>query len=87
MKMNDEGEPHAVLAIKTRKLVVINDAFIDERVNRNHMKKWGVRSVLVVPLIAKSEVIGVLFFNFYKSIFTFDDIHVDLQAETASYGS
>jgi PAS domain S-box-containing protein len=83
-EMSDEEEPHAVLAIKTRKPVAINDAFNDERVNRNHMKKWGIRSVLVVPLVTKSKVIGVLFFNYRKSTFEFDDIHVDFATQLAS---
>lgn len=39
------------------------------------MKKWGVRSVLVVPLVTKIEVIGVLFCNFHESVFTFADYH------------
>ena len=83
-EVNDEEKPHAVLAIKTRKPVAINDAFNDERVNRNHMKKRGIRSVLVVPLITKDEVIGVIFFNFYKSIFAFDDVHIDFATRLAS---
>jgi PAS domain S-box-containing protein len=83
-EMNDEEELYAVLAVKTRKPVVINDAFNDERVNRNHMEKWGIRSVLVVPLIIRDEVIGVIFFNCYKSIFAFDDIHVDFATRLAS---
>ncbi len=83
-EMNDEEEPHAVLAVKTRKPVAINDAFNDERVNRNHMKKWGIRSVLVVPLITRNEVIGVLFFNCQKSTFEFDDVHVDFATQLAS---
>ena len=83
-EMNDEEELHAVLAIKTRKPVVINDVLNDERVNRNHMKKWGIRSVLVVPLITKNEVIGVIFFNCHKSIFAFDNIHVDFATRLGS---
>ena len=84
MEMSDEEEPHAVLAVKTRKPVAINDAFNDERVNRNHMKKWGIRSVLVVPLITRNRVIGVLFFNYQKSTFEFDDVHVDFATQLAS---
>ncbi len=83
-EMNDEEEPHALLAIKTRKPVAINNAFNDERVNRNHMKKWGIRSVLVVPLVAKDEVIGVIFFNCYKSVSEFGDIQVDFATRLAS---
>jgi PAS domain S-box-containing protein len=83
-EMNDEEEPHAVLAIKIRKPVVINDAFNDERVNRNHMKKRGVRSVLVVPLIIRDKGVGVLFFNYHRSIFTFDDNDLDFASQLAS---
>jgi PAS domain S-box-containing protein len=83
-RMNDEEEQHAVLAIKTRKPITINDAFNDERANRNHMKKWGVRSVLVVPLINRDEVIGVIFFNYQRSNFAFNDSHIYFAAQLAS---
>jgi PAS domain S-box-containing protein len=82
--MNDEEETHAVLAIKTKKPVAINDAFNDERVNRNHMRKWNIRSVLVVPLITRDEVIGVIFFNFHKSTFAFSDVHISFGTQLAS---
>jgi GAF domain-containing protein len=77
--MNDDEEPHAFLVIETKKPVAINDAFNDERVNRNHMNKWGVRSVLVIPLIIKDEVTGVIFFNYQRSNFAFDDTTLILQ--------
>jgi PAS domain S-box-containing protein len=83
-EISDEEEPHAVLAVKTRKPVAINDAFNDERVNRNQMKKWGIRSVLVVPLITRNKIIGALFFNYQKSTFEFDDVHVDFANQLAS---
>ncbi|MGB9939437.1 GAF domain-containing protein [Methanosarcina sp.] len=83
-EMDDVEEPHAVLAIKTKKPVAINDAFNDERVNRNHMKKWGVRSVLVVPLIIRDKVIGVLFFNYHRSTFAFDDNDLYFASQLAS---
>ena len=65
-RMNDKEEPHAVLAIRTKKTIVIDDAYSDKRVNRAHMKKGGVRSVMVVPVVAADEAIGVLFFNSLK---------------------
>jgi PAS domain S-box-containing protein len=83
-EMNDDEKQHAVLAIRTKKPVAINDAFNDERVNCNHMKKWGVRSVLVVPLITRDKVVGVIFFNYHKSTFAFDDIYIDFATQLAS---
>jgi PAS domain S-box-containing protein len=65
-RMNDDEERHAVLAIKAKQPVVVNDAYNDDRLNREHMKKWGVRSVLVVPLVIGDEAIGVVFFNYQR---------------------
>jgi PAS domain S-box-containing protein len=76
-RMNDEEDPHAVLAVKTKKTIAIQDAFHDERVNRGHMKKWGIRSVMVVPLVADNEAVGVLFFNYHKEVFSFQEAHLD----------
>ncbi|MBM4028460.1 MAG: response regulator [Planctomycetes bacterium] len=83
-RMDDRQEPHAVLAIRTKEPVVINDAFTDERVNREHMKKWGVRAVLVVPLVVEDQAIGVLFFNQHKPDAPFGDAHVDFAHQLAS---
>lgn len=82
--MDDRQEPHAVLAIKTKKPVVINDAFTDGRVNCEHMKKWGVHSVLVVPMVTEDEVIGVLFFNQHKPGVPFQECHTDFADHLAS---
>ena len=40
-RMDDRQEPHAVLAIETRKPVVIDDSFTDERVNRAAHEEMG----------------------------------------------
>ena len=86
-RMDDRQEPHAALAIETKKPVVIDDAFTDERVNRAHMKKWGVRSVLVVPLVTQDEVVGVLSFNRHQAGAPFTESHVDFASQLASFVS
>jgi PAS domain S-box-containing protein len=80
---SDAEEPHALLAITTKMPVAITDAFEDERVNREHMKRCGVRSVLVVPLIVRDEGVGVIFFNYMQSAFTFHHRHVDFAVRLA----
>jgi PAS domain S-box-containing protein len=75
--MVDEEEPHAVLSIKTKQPVIINDAFNDERVNREHMQKYNVRSVMVIPLTIKEKVIGVLFLNYHSAPVTFTNVQID----------
>jgi PAS domain S-box-containing protein len=83
-QMDGRREPHVVLAIQTKKPVVINDAFTDARVNCPHMKKWGVHAVLVVPLVMEDEVIGVLSFNRHKPGVPFRKSHADFAGQLAS---
>ncbi len=82
-EMDEAEEPHAVLAIRTGKPVVIQDAFNDERVNQEHMKRWGIRSVLVVPVLAEDIAFGVLFFNFSR-VFALGDAHMEFGVSLAS---
>jgi PAS domain S-box-containing protein len=83
-EMVDEEEPLAALALKTKRPVVIEDAHNDERVNQEHIKKYGVRSVLVGPILAGDNPIGVIFFNYDKSPNTFSPIQVDFCIKLAS---
>ncbi len=82
--MDDRQERHAVLAIQTGQPVAIDDAYHDPRVNRNHMRKWGVRSGLVIPLHMKEQVIGVIFFNFHQKVFGFQQAHLDFGVKLAA---
>ena len=66
-RMVDEEEPHAVLAIREQQPVAISDAWNDPRVNREHMRKWNIRAVLVVPLVVRGVVTGVVFFNHHRA--------------------
>jgi len=83
-RMNDDEELHAQLAIKEKNPVVITDAFNDERVNRQHMQKWDIRSVMVAPLLVKGEAIGALFFNSHKTPFNFLKVHEDFASKLAA---
>lgn len=82
--MDDHQESHAVLAINTKKIVAIDDAFHDQRVNGEHMRKWQIRSVMVVPIISEGRSIGVIFFNYHRDIFHFNDFHIDFGNKLAT---
>ena len=62
----DEELPHAVLAAATREPVAISNAYDDDRVNPEVMRRYEIRSVLVVPLVSRGECIGSLYFNFHS---------------------
>ncbi len=82
-QFTDEELPHAALTAKTKKMVVINDIDHDERVNKEKMKEYGIRSVVVVPLIVKDEVIGDLFFNHLSEPVIFSNIQIDFANKLA----
>jgi PAS domain S-box-containing protein len=82
--MSDAEEPHAALAIRTRKAVAIEDASSDSRVNREHMRKWGVRSVMVVPLIIKDDPIGVMFLNYHQKAAVFGSAELNFAERLSS---
>lgn len=83
-RMRDREEPHARLAVETRVPVAIDDAFNDPRVNRRHMRRWRVRSVLVVPLVAGGDAIGVIFFNYHRTAVAFEASHVDFATKLSA---
>ena len=84
MQMNDEEERHAVLAVQTKLPVAVNDAFHDERFDRDHFQKWGIRSVLVVPLITHDEAKGVIFFNYQQSPNIFANYQIDFAVKLSA---
>jgi PAS domain S-box-containing protein len=83
-RIDDSEEPHAVPSVKARKPIFIDDAENDERVNGNLMKRWGVRSVAVVPLIDRDQTVGVITLNYHDQIFAFRDHHKDFADKLAS---
>ncbi len=77
LEMDNDEEPHTMLAVNSKKIITINDTFNDKRVNRKHIKKWGIRSVMVIPLFDLESAIGVIFFNYHKNIYSFTEADID----------
>lgn len=85
--MDDEEERHAVLALRTRQAVVVEDAWNDDRACRDHMRKHNIRSVLVVPLIVRDMPLGVIFFNYHTAPRRFSEAQVDFAGQLAATAS
>jgi PAS domain S-box-containing protein len=83
-QMDDDGERHAMLALRTRQPVAVGDALVDERVNRDHMRRHNIRAVLVAPLIVRDEPFGALFFNYHSRPQLFSDAQIQFAAQLAS---
>jgi PAS domain S-box-containing protein len=75
--LTDEEAPHATRAARIKKPVVINDAFNDPMVNREIMKKYNIRSVITVPLIAGGVTVGILFLNYHSAPIPFSEAQID----------
>lgn len=81
---SDEDLPHASLAMVTKKPVAINDAFNDNRTNMEFMRTYGIRSVLVLPLMEKEKVVGTLFFNYHSEQVSFEEAEIDYAEKVAA---
>lgn len=51
-----------------REVLVVNDACNDRRINREVMERFGVRSILIVPMVVREEVIGYIAFSYHSII-------------------
>jgi hypothetical protein len=87
IEMVDEEERHAVLASQTKTPIAIDDAFNDERVNREHMKSFGIRSVLAVPISVREETLGVAFFNHTSTKHKFTDSEISFAVKVGTIAS
>jgi GAF domain-containing protein len=79
--LTDKEAPHAALAAKLKKPVVINDAYNDPGVNLEIMKRYSIRSVITVPLIARGTTIGILFLNYHTAPVAFTEAQIDFASK------
>src|SRR5262249_38534624 len=54
------GSKAALGALTSRRTLVIQDATSDERVNGDLARRWGIRSAILVPLLAHGRMEGLL---------------------------
>lgn len=85
--MDDEEARHALLAVQTGEPVPVSDAFADERFDRDHMRRYDIRSVLAVPLMAGGRPLGVLLLNYHSGVHEFTDAEMNFARQLASIGS
>lgn len=83
-RFTDDGAKGAILAARTGRPMVSNDAYNDPRLNRDVMEKYQIRSMLVVSLAARDEVIGALYFSNHSSPVRFTDAQVDFAAKLSA---
>ncbi len=85
--IGDQEDPHALLALDNREPVAIEDAWTDRRVNAEHMRKYNVRAVLVVPLYVRKRPLGAAFFNCHRGARPFSEAEVHFARQLAASAS
>ena len=76
-RFSDAEVPFAAMAAATQGPVVVDDAFDDPRVDPEVQQAYGVRSVMVTPLIVQEDVLGLLFFNYHSELHRFTEQEVE----------
>jgi len=77
----DKEVKNIVIATRTKKPVVINDAYSDERINRELVEQYNIKSLLAIPLIVRDEVVGALSFNYHSTPVSFTQAQVDFASK------
>lgn len=82
--LKDVESPEMTVALLSKLPVVISDAMTDERVDRAVMERLGIKSLIVLPLVVRDEVMGVLAFYYHTSPATFSEDEIDFAHKLAS---
>jgi serine phosphatase RsbU (regulator of sigma subunit) len=82
--VRSDEEPFMMAAVAQRRPVAIDDCETDPRCIPSVQRRFGVCSVLCLPLIARDEVLGVLFFNHHRAAVKFTGQKVDFAGKLAA---
>jgi PAS domain S-box-containing protein len=77
-----EAEVNSLRILRsTRAPLVLAHAEDDPRLNQQALRQWGIRSLLMIPLLAREEVIGALAFAYIRSVHEFTAPQLDFAAK------
>ncbi len=75
--------PFMMTAVEERRPVAIDDCEHDPRCIPEVQHRFGVRSVMCLPLLGRDEPLGVIFFNHHRAAVPFDGPTVDFAGKLA----
>ena len=79
-----EEAPFMIAAVEQRRPIAIDDCETDPRCIPEVQRRFGVRSVLCLPLIVREEVLGVIFFNHHEAAVAFPPAIVEFAGKLAA---
>ncbi len=77
MRFSDLELKAATKAIKTREIIVVQDAVNDPELNSKIVDKFKVRSMMIAPLFVKDEIIGNLYYIYRTDNVEFEPAQID----------
>jgi PAS domain S-box-containing protein len=84
LRFEENEIPHAMLALERGEPVAVDDASTDPRVNTEVMERYGIKSVIVAPLIVRGQALGVLFYNFHHQPHAFTSQEIEFVTRLSS---
>jgi PAS domain S-box-containing protein len=69
--------------VRTKQVVAVDDSETDARVDRVLQRAWGVRAVVMAPLIVRDDVIGAIFFN-HREPHAFSALEIEFTGNVAA---
>jgi len=86
LTLNLDNYPEIRKALRTKNTVVVNDAEHDPLMKsvKDAISKLGIKSILVIPVIFRSEVIGTLFLRTSRKSYEFTEREINLCKKIAS---
>ena len=82
-RVRTDEAPFILTAVRERRPVAIADCAHDPRCIPEVQARFGVLSVLCIPLIAHDEVLGVIFFNRHQQAAPFEELVIDFADKLA----
>lgn len=79
-----ERERLSMEVVNTGKPVVVFDAETDGRTDKQAVRFFGDKSILVVPLVAKGRILGTLFLNHTRSQHWYSNQDIEIASAIAS---
>jgi signal transduction histidine kinase len=72
------------LAIQQGDVIAFNDAFNDERLNNEEIRKYNIRSLMIAPLISRKTVLGAIGFLYRSRQVEFGAQQIDFARKFAA---
>lgn len=83
-RFDEEGAPKAALGAGEGGPIVSQNTALDPRLNRELIRTYKIRSLLMVTLKVRGEIIGALYFSYHSAAVPFSESQIDFANKLAA---